>query len=334
MKSLLYIILSLLICGCSYSGIQTEKLNDAQHLLKKDPKTALDKLIALDISEFQDSATIARWALLYSEALIANRLNAPTDTIINVAVEYYGNHHLTPEYQHAVKLKSIILSSPDNHDALGKALYIQKEKEFLLYKERATRKQYIIIFIGIALIATILLIWLRQKLKLTTLHNDALIAEASMLKHRIETNKQNEDKLENTLHNLLDNRFALIDSLCQTYYESQGSKTERKSLADKVKNEIENIRNNAFSEMEHAVNACRANMLNRLKETIPHITQEDYRLSVLLACGLSNRTISLLLDCSIDNVYKRKSRLKSRLKESLTSSHTDIMETLYPKTDS
>ncbi|MDE6269575.1 MAG: hypothetical protein K2M12_01805, partial [Muribaculaceae bacterium] len=111
------------------------------------------------------------------------------------------------------------------------------------------------------------------------------------------------------------NRLALIDSLCQTYYESQGTKTERKAIADKVKSEIEAVRTDSFSEMEKTVNDCRNNILTKVKTSYPDIKPADYQLLVYIASGLSTRTISLLLGESVDVVYKRKSRLKSRLKD-------------------
>ena len=82
---------------------------------------------------------------------------------------------------------------------------------------------------------------------------------------------------------------------------------------EKVKREIEGVRSDAFTEMEKAVNDCRDNILTQVKEAFQEIKPDDYRLLVYLACGLSTRTICLLLKESINVVYKRKSRLKARL---------------------
>ena len=87
MRHLLYIVI-LLFTGCSYTASRPKVLDEAQRLMTEDPQAALSCLNSLDISELDDSATMARWALLYSEAMVANRLTAPTDTIINIAVDY------------------------------------------------------------------------------------------------------------------------------------------------------------------------------------------------------------------------------------------------------
>lgn len=77
--------------------------------------------------------------------------------------------------------------------------------------------------------------------------------------------------------------------------------------------------------MERAVNDCCDNLLVRVKEAYADIRPEDYRLLVYLASGLSTRTLSLLIGESVEVVYKRKSRLKSRLRESVEPVCPEIM---------
>lgn len=322
MRSLLYISIILIASACGFVDSQSGELDVAQNLMQSDPAEALSRLNKLDISEFQDSATMARWALLYTEAMAVNRLSAPSDTIVNIAIDYYGRYNLTEQFQKASHLKDVIKSNES--DALTSALYLQKEKEFLLYKERANRRllTFICIFIIFAAIAIIL--WMRQRIKLQQLQNETLMAEASGLKNRIEQSCGDVDRLETKLRGLLENRFTLIDSLCQTYYESQGTKIERKAIIDKVKNEIESVRTDSFPKMEQAVNDCRNNLLVKIKSCYPEIKPEDYQLLVYLAGRLSTRTISLLLGESVDVIYKRKSRLKSRLKNIAEANSADI----------
>ncbi len=85
------------------------------------------------------------------------------------------------------------------------------------------------------------------------------------------------------------------------------------------------MRNDSFHDMEQAVNDCRGNILVRVRKIYPDIKPADYQLAVYMACGLSTRTVSLLLGESVDVVYKRKSRLKSRLKAVSGTSDADIL---------
>lgn len=323
MRSLLYIVILLVAAGCGYPGNRPKALDEAQRLMHTDPTAALDRLNGVDVSEFQDSATMARWALLYSEALVANRLSAPTDTIVDIAVDYYRRHRLTDEYRKASRLKALMQSSGDA-DALATALYLQKEKEFLLYKERVRRRTYMYAGFLILLAGAGTILWMRQRMKLQASQAEALMAEASGLKSQIDASRGDVCRLETKLHGLLENRFSLIDSLCQTYYETQGTKAERKAIVDKVKGEIESVRADSFADMEQAVNDCRDNLLTKVRNAWPEIKDSDYRLLVYVASGLSTRTVCLLLDESVDVVYKRKSRLKSRLKASVAPDCAEI----------
>ncbi len=180
----------------------------------------------------------------------------------------------------------------------------------------------------ILILAGSTIVWMVQRMKMQSLQNDALIAEASGLKTRIDESRATVNQLECKLHGLLENRFSLIESLCQTYYETQGTKVERKAIVEKVKSEIDAVRTDSFSEMEQEVNDCRNNVLISVKEKYPAIKQDDYILLVYLACGLSTRAISLLLNESIDVIYKRKSRLKQRLKNITWNEGCDVMSVL------
>ena len=314
MRGLLYILFALVIAGCSCSNSHPLALDEAQSLLQRNPSAALSKLNALDVSEFRDSATIARWALLYSEAIADNELKVPSDTIVNIAIDYYGRHNRVAEFEKATRLKKKILSQ-GTADAVATARYLQKEKEFLLYKERLKLQLYGAVGITVLLLTLGAIVWLRQKMQLQMAQNEVLLAEASCLKNQLSTSGDYIGSLETKLHGLLDNRFAFIDSLCQTYYESQGTKAERKVIVDKVKNEIDALRSDAFPAMEQSVNMCRDNLLESVKDKYPDIKDDDYQLLVYLVCGLSPRTISLLIGESVDVVYKRKSRLKIRLRD-------------------
>lgn len=55
---------------------------------------------------------------------------------------------------------------------------------------------------------------------------------------------------------------------------------------------------------------------------------EEYRLMVYLACRLSNRSIALLIGESLDVVYKRKSRLKSKISSSETP-HSGLFMSVF-----
>ncbi len=324
MRSLIYVILLLIATGCGYSGSRhAQGLEEAQTLLVDNPVKAFERLNAYDVAEFEDSATMARWALLYSEALAANHLTAPSDTIINIAIDYYIRHNELESFDKAVRIKEQLGKNSNASNELASALYIQKEKEFMLYKEKAKRKQFAAIAFMTILVAAGIIVWQRQRLKLKDARTEALMAEASALKEGIMLRQSECSHLKGRLSASLSNRFSMIDELCGTYYESQGTKTEKKAIADKVKSQIEALKSDQgiFTEMEK----CHEDLLRKFREALPDLKPEEYRLAVYLASGLSNRTIALLIGESINVAYKRKSRLKARISESAADSREQFM---------
>ncbi|MCI8998050.1 MAG: hypothetical protein HFJ95_03530 [Muribaculaceae bacterium] len=316
MHRLFYIYLVLLLTGCSMSSSYSRQLDDAQQMLAKNPQEAYHRLNALDISEFNDSADIARWALLYSEAMVTNNLTAPSDSIINIALSYYSTHNLTEQLQRAEAVKHLLSKSPSVEcDKLISVLYIQKEREYQLFEQRLAHQRYIFIGITAILIAAGIIAWLYQRLRIQNLRHEALLAEASDLRSLLSVREADYSGLEDTVAKLFGKRFELIGKLCDTFYEAQGTRTERKAIAEQVKAEIDHLRTDSstMAEIETSVNECRDNLLIKLKEEMPAISKDDYLLITLLACGFSNRAISMLIGESIDVIYKRKSRLKGKI---------------------
>lgn len=304
MRSLFYLLLFLVVSGCTYSsGVSVRGLNEAERLLASDPSAAMERLNEVDVTAFRDSASLARWALLYSEAMVANRLAAPNDTIVDIAIAYYGAHNLKSRLQRARHLKALLADNDDN-SALASALYLQKEREFFLYRERIARNRLIGGSLFLLLLAVAIIIFQRQRLRLRRVQAEALIAEVACL-------RESECRISSTLSSMLTDRFRIIDDLCATYYESQGTPGERRRIVEKVKSQIASLQTDSdlFAEMVSCVNDCRCGYL----DSLPPLSPDDYRLTVYLACNLSNRTIALLTGQTLEVIYKRKSRLKSRL---------------------
>ncbi len=327
MRSLLFILIAILIGGCSMSGRHRKSLDEAERMMFSNPRGALERLNSCDVSEFEDSASLARWALLYSEALNVNRLTAPTDTIISVAIDYYSRCGNISGLAKAKKIKSEMISSGSANDRLATSLYLQKEKECFLFKERARRKELTYWLVIVAVMSLSVIFWQRQRIRAREASNDALIAEAAGMRCELRVQRAGRSELESKLSGLLESRFALIDSLCQTYYEWQGTKNERKAVAESVKEKIVSLKQDEvfFKEMAGAADDCCGGIATRLRNEFPEMKPDEFRLAVYIVCGLSSRTISLLLGESVENVYKRKSRLKSKLKAGNSPVAEDVL---------
>ena len=151
MRLLFYIAFLLLVTGCGCVVSSTPGFEDEERLLGTDPQAAFERLSAYDVAGFDDSATMARWALLYSEAMAASRMWTPTDTIINIAIDYYSRRPQSADYLRAREIRAA-MEACDNKDALVTALYSQKEKEYQLYRERLCRQQYLFAAVVVVLL--------------------------------------------------------------------------------------------------------------------------------------------------------------------------------------
>ena len=83
------ILLLLGITGCRKHYPVAEKLLQAEAVMNEHPDSALNLLKGIEQPELQTREHHARYALLYSQALDKNYIDLTSDSLINIAVDYY-----------------------------------------------------------------------------------------------------------------------------------------------------------------------------------------------------------------------------------------------------
>lgn len=83
------ILLLLGITGCRKQYPVAEKLLQAEAVMNEYPDSALNLLKGIEQPELQTREHHARYALLYSQALDKNYIDLTSDSLINIAVDYY-----------------------------------------------------------------------------------------------------------------------------------------------------------------------------------------------------------------------------------------------------
>ena len=87
---LYYLLLTLLLLtGCNAPNQMTDDLIRAEAWMNEHPDSALNLLKGIEQTELQTQAHHARYALLYSQALDKNYIDLTSDSLINIAVDYY-----------------------------------------------------------------------------------------------------------------------------------------------------------------------------------------------------------------------------------------------------
>ena len=83
------VLLLLCITACQKQSFMADKLLQAEALMNEHPDSALNLLKGIAQPELKTQEHRARYALLYSQALDKNYIDLTSDSLINIAVDYY-----------------------------------------------------------------------------------------------------------------------------------------------------------------------------------------------------------------------------------------------------
>lgn len=144
--------------------------------------------------------------------------------------------------------------------------------------------------------------------------------ETSLLEVNEEADTANLGNIEmrKKINSLFVSQFNLIDKLCTTYYETQAASKDKDAIYTQVKSEIVKLQSNRkhIMQLEKIINLYMDNVVARIRETIPQMTEMEIRLCCFYIAGFSAKAISVFTNDSIGNIYMKKVRLKAKISES------------------
>lgn len=89
----IFTVLLLLFCVSCISDRETRAvLDQVEALIDENPAEAYELVKGIDGAAISSSAVNARYALLYTKAEYKNYIDAPTDSLISIAADYYEKH--------------------------------------------------------------------------------------------------------------------------------------------------------------------------------------------------------------------------------------------------
>ena len=199
--------------------------------------------------------------------------------------------------------------------------FYQEEKTFAEYKYK--QKIYNIALIVIFVLTILLLSYviIIRKLRLEC-DNYMLLATEARNEYSTLFSKMKEQKItENNLKELLASRFKLVDKLGKSYYERIDTSNLQVGVFQEVKRMITEFSDdrNVLGELETVVNSCHEDVMKKLRADFLQMKEYDIRLLCYIFAGFSAQVISLFMKESVPNIYARKSRLKSRIRNSETT---------------
>jgi hypothetical protein len=158
----------------------------------------------------------------------------------------------------------------------------------------------------------------------------AISKENATIKQELSDKEAEFSKNEEFVSQLFYEKFIEINKLCNKYYDIKGSYKEERSLYQETLKMIHSISptKDAIHKLESYVNTYKNNLISAFKNSFPDLKEEEYLVFLYSAIGLSPKAISILIDNTIQVVYTRKSRLKTKIKDSNDNLKTAFLKAL------
>ena len=133
----------------------------------------------------------------------------------------------------------------------------------------------------------------------------------------LDSNNTDLSRMNLLIKKMFGQRFKMINDLCDTYFECQNSQREKNAIYKEAISIISAFEEEeTLIELESIINECNDNVMVRIREQIPELTEKDIKLLLYIYSGFSSRAVCLFTKDKIENYYNRKSRLKTKMKRS------------------
>jgi hypothetical protein len=125
-------------------------------------------------------------------------------------------------------------------------------------------------------------------------------------------------------------RSDLLEKLCEQYYIYEGTDNLQGKVLKEVKNVIDGLRDDpkVFKGLEKMLDDNFNGLTRRIREQLPKLKADDYRLFVFAACGFSSTTISTIIGKEKSIIYNRIWRLKGKITSSDARDKADFLESI------
>ena len=151
--------------------------------------------------------------------------------------------------------------------------------------------------------------------------------ELSSMKNAIRSeNKEMLSEFRDKINNLYRAKFMFLDNLCKQFYSYGMSAAKQKQIYKTVEENIKSFSDDEeLYALEEIVNSFKDDVMKKLREDFPRFKDEDFKLMCYWYAGFSPAAMCVLMKIDeISDIYKRKSRLKSRIDKS-DSPHKDCL---------
>ena len=188
---------------------------------------------------------------------------------------------------------------------------IESAKELQL-KTRYINYLLIVLIFGIALSVAYYIIHRKRKHQAEIKRYIDIIADMELMRKDNSTN----DMLNSTIDRLYRSSLDEINELCEIYYEQSDSSRLASKIFAQVESNIERLKSDRkrIEELESAVNISHNDIMTKLREQCPGLSEREMRIALYTYAGFSNRAISLLVGANAETLPKIKYSIRERIK--------------------
>ena len=182
-----------------------------------------------------------------------------------------------------------------------------------IYKHNVKLSYIIISMVAVMLIAVVCyyIVKKRKQYKLEIAQYIEAIRELQMVNRSVNVSMSEE------VYNIYKTRFTELNNLCDIYYDHHESDRQKSMVFRQLQDTIESLKSDTarIEEMERIVNLYCNNIMTKLKEECPRLSDRQRRIALYTFAGFSLRAIALFMNSSPVQISKDKYKIKDAIKK-------------------
>ena len=148
-----------------------------------------------------------------------------------------------------------------------------------------------------------------------------LIARLSYLQssmtQEMETSAAGRDRLLADIRRIYSNSWTLFNSMTIRYSELPASRKTNTEFARQYESLLQDLRDSGkLAAIEKSINRYFDNIISDFRRDVDFLTEDEYKLVVLVFAGFSPKSIAMILDISQRTLYQRRLRLIEKINKS------------------
>ena len=122
--------------------------------------------------------------------------------------------------------------------------------------------------------------------------------------------------MSDQIYSIYKTRFTELNDLCDIYYDHNDSDRQKSMVFRQLQDTIESLKSDSvrIEEMESIVNLYCNNIMAKLTEECPRLSERQRRIALYTFAGFSLRAIALFMNSNPVQISKDKYKIKDVIK--------------------